>query len=277
MPKVLVVANTTIASAKLLAAVRARAERDASTHFHIVVPLTRPKAGLVIYDAVERDAAQVRVDLALAYLRREGASADGEVGDPDPYTAVIDALRSDRFDEIIISTLPETRSGWLRRDLVERVRAVADLPVEHVVSDMETDRASFTVTLVVANRTAVSDALLARLKEKAEVRDDQLFIVVVPQEDKSGHGPPVARARLGNALDRLRGEGLLAAGMIGDPDPYVAAMNALQFYQVDEIVISTLPETRSGWLRADLIERLRKSTSCPLDHVVAEREAAPAG
>ena len=53
----------------------------------------------------------------------------------------------------------------------------------------------------------------------------------------------------------MRREGLLVAGMIGDPDPYTATMNALQFFRVDDIVISTLPETKSGWLRANLIER----------------------
>jgi hypothetical protein len=46
-------------------------------------------------------------------------------------------------------------------------------------------------------------------------------------------------------------------------------MNALQFFRIDDIVISTLPETRSGWLRADLVERVRRSTNCPVEHVVA--------
>ena len=277
MPKVLVVANETIGGAKLLEAVRQRIERDPSTEIHVVVPMTRPKSGLVIYDAVERDAAQVRVDLALTYLRSLGVTAEGEVGDPDPYAAVMDAVRGGGFDEIIISTLPATRSGWLRRDLVERVRDSTNVPVEHVISDIDAEAGPFTVTLVVANRTAVSDQLVARLKEKAEGKERQLFIVVVPQEEGTGRGPALARARLGNALDRLRAEGLLVAGMIGDPDPYVATMNALQFYRVDDVVISTLPETRSGWLRADLINRVRKASNVEVEHVVAEPEAAATG
>jgi hypothetical protein len=60
--------------------------------------------------------------------------------------------------------------------------------------------------------------------------------------------------------------------MIGDPDPFDATMNALQFYTVDEVLISTLPETRSGWLRSDLISRVKKATDVPVEHVVAERE-----
>ena len=48
--------------------------------------------------------------------------------------------------------------------------------------------------------------------------------------------------------------------MIGDPDPYTATMNALQHFRVDDVVISTFPATRSGWLRSDLIERVRGAT-----------------
>jgi hypothetical protein len=51
-------------------------------------------------------------------------------------------------------------------------------------------------------------------------------------------------------------------------------MNALQFFRVDDIVISTLPATRSGWLRADLVERVRKTTGKPVIHVEARDRAA---
>ena len=61
--------------------------------------------------------------------------------------------------------------------------------------------------------------------------------------------------------------------MIGDPDPFTATMNALQFFRVSRIIISTLPETKSGWLRADLIERVRKASNIEVEHVVAEEPA----
>ena len=64
--------------------------------------------------------------------------------------------------------------------------------------------------------------------------------------------------------------------MIGDPDPYTATMNALQFFRVDDIVISTLPATRSGWLRADLIERVRSATNMPVEHVEVDRRPSEA-
>jgi hypothetical protein len=148
--------------------------------------------------------------------------------------------------------------------------------VTHIVTDLDAEELPFCVTLVLANQTAGADELVARLKEKAAAVDNQIFIVVVPQGPGGGRAPAVARARLGNTLDRLRDEGLLVAGMIGDPDPYTAVMNALQFYTADEVIISTLPVTRSGWLRADLVARVRKSAHVQVEHVVAEREPARA-
>ena len=96
---------------------------------------------------------------------------------------------------------------------------------------------------------------------------------MVPLDSGEGNASAAARARLGNTLDRLRSEGLLAAGMIGDPDPYVATMNGLQFYTVDKVIISTLPESRSGWLRQDVVARVRKASNIDIEHLVAEREA----
>jgi hypothetical protein len=275
MPTVLVVANETIGGANLLAAVRERAQADPTTRFRLVVPRSRPRSGLVIYDDAVLDAAQVRVDLARSFMAREGLQVDGEPGDPDPYTATMDAFRDGGIDEIIISTLPATSSGWLKRDLVERIRDATGVPVSHVVTDLAGEGLPFGVTLVIANHTAATDQLLARLKEKAAEHDgDNVFIVVVPLDSGEGNASAAARARLGNTLDKLRAEGLLAAGMIGDPDPYVATMNALQFYTVDTVIISTLPESRSGWLRQDLIARVRKASNIEVEHLVAERASA---
>ncbi len=270
MSTVLVVANETLGGRPLLEAVRARAA-EGDVRFVLCVPQNRPRAGLVIYDDAVFDAAQTRVDLALEFLREEGIQAIGEVGDPDPYTATIDAVREYSPAEILISTYPETRSGWLRRDLIERVRDATGLPVEHVVNDIDSEGMPFHVTLAVANRTASGDELLEALTAKAGALEGQqrtLFIVVIPQEGGDGHASRRARTRLKLVLDRLRGNGLNAAGMIGDPDPFTAITNALQYFRVDDIVISTFPETKSGWLRADLIERVRRTTGKSVEHVV---------
>ncbi len=272
MKEILVVANRTLGGAKLLEAVRARAA-SGNVRFRLVVPQSKPSAGLVIYDEAVRESAQVRVDLALSAVAAEGIDATGEVGDADPFSATMDAVAEQRPDEIIISTHPETQSGWLRRDLIERIENASGLPVEHIVVDLDQEGLPFNVTLVIANKTSSGEELLEHLKAKAAHDRAHLFIAVVPQADGSGQAPREARARLAMMLDRLHAAGLLSSGMIGDPDPYTAAMNALELFRVDDVVISTLPDERSGWLRSDLIERVRHSTSAPVEHVVVDAQA----
>lgn len=270
MKTVLVIANETLGGRSLIESVRHRVS-EGDTRFVLCVPQNRPRAGLVVYDDAVFEAAQTRVDLALEFVHAEGIEAIGEVGDPDPYTAAIDAVREHDPDEIIISTYPATRSGWLRRDLIERVRHASGLPVEHVVADPDTEGLPFHVTLAVANRTASGDELFTALKKKAAGdREERLFIVLIPLEGGDGQASRRARTRLALLVDRLRSASLLAAGVSGDPDPFTAITNALQYFRVDDIVISTFAETRSGWLRADLIERVRAGTGKPVEHVVHE-------
>jgi hypothetical protein len=279
MSTILVVANETLAGAALLELVKERASAGGEgTRVVVCVPRNKPKHGNIIYDDFVFDAAKVRIDLARRFLRDQGINAIGDIGDTDPYTATMDAVAEHHPDEIIVSTFPATVSGWLRRDLIERIEQASGLPVHHVVQDIDAEGIPFHVTLVVAARTASGDALLDALKAKAGADPrGSLFIVIVPQEGGEGHHAARARARMAQVVDRLVAENLIAAGMIGDPDPYTATMNALQFFRVDDIVISTLPATRSGWLRADLIERVRKTTNKPVEHIeTADRSAADA-
>src|SRR3954471_24161313 len=273
MRTILVVANETIGGQQLINAVLEHA-KGWDARVGICFPRTPPSHGNLIYDDAVYDAAQIRIDLARGYLRQHGVDSVGDVGDPDPYTATMDAVAEWRPDEIIISTLPAQGSGWLRRDLIERITEATGVPVTHVVTDLDEEGLPFKVTLVVANRTTRGDELIDNLKHKAE--DEQhLFIVVVPQEGGGGLAAQQARGRLSQLRERARHAGLVLAGMVGDPDPYTAIMNALQFFRVDDIVISTLAETKSGWLRANLIERVRKATNSPVEHIVAGSDGAP--
>jgi hypothetical protein len=275
MKEVIVVANRTLGGAGLLEAVRKRAA-ESDVRFRLVVPQSNPSAGLVIYDEAVRESAQARVDLALSLVAGESIDAAGEVGDPDPFLATMDAIATRRPDEIIISTHPAVSSGWLRRDLVERIRNASGLPVEHIVVDLEQEGLPFKVTLVLASKTLGGDELLTRLSEKAAGDERRLFVVIVPQPDGSGGAPQLARARLATMLDRLHSAGLVGSGMIGDPDPYTAAVNALELFRVDDVVISTLPDERSGWMRSNLIERVQHMTSAPVEHVVVDLQATTA-
>lgn len=266
MSEVLVVANRTLGGEKLLDAVRERAAAG-GTRFRLVVPASTPSAGLVIYDEAVRESAQVRVDLAISVLSSEGITLTGEVGDPDPFLAAMDAVAERRPDEIIVSTHPAVHSGWLRRDLVERIRNASGLPVEHVVVDLEQEGLPFYVTLVMAAKTLGGEELFDRLQRKAAEEGRHLFIVVVPQQHGGGGSGAEARARLAAMLAHMHAAGMFSAGMIGDPDPYTACVNALELFRVDDVVISTLPGERSGWMRAHLIERVRSASPVPVEHV----------
>ena len=99
--------------------------------------------------------------------------------------------------------------------------------------------------------------------------------MICPQGDSADAGD--AHQRLAHTLQRLHEEGLEATGQVMDPDPFTAIQNALQFYAVDEIVISTFPSTRSGWLRNDLVARVQASTGKPVEHVVVNQSEAAEG
>jgi hypothetical protein len=270
--RILVVANETVVGKPLIDAVKKRAD-EGPVRVHVICPQNQPKQGWVVYDDSVRDAAENRLKTTLAQLKQVGIDADGEVMDPDPYTAVMDAFHHDDFDMIIISTHPETRSGWMRRDLVDRLREDTDLSIEHVVVDLDRDREDVTHTLVVANQTAEGSTLLGRLKEKA-AEGPHRFTVILPQGQGTAGD---AHARLAHMLELMKQDGLEAVGQVMDPDPFTAIQNALQFYVVDEIVISTFPDEKSGWMRAHLIERVESSTSKPVEHVVVPEAEAREG
>jgi hypothetical protein len=268
--EILVVANETWGGRRLRELLEQRAKVNPSLSIRLVVPQSLPRRGSVIYLQSVRDAAQVRLDLALSVLEDLGFEASGEIGDSDPFNATMDAIADHKPDEIVISTLPATASGWLRRDLVERVAEASGISVQHVISDLEDDSPPPNdTTLVVANRTASSAELTTHLAAIAQSASEHLFIVVVPALGGDTKSATEAQDHLNDVLRQLRDAGLTVAGLVGDPDPFTATINALQFFRVSRVVISTLPETKSGWLRADLVERVRHYAVCPVEHVVA--------
>ena len=266
MTHLLVVANETVGGTALIDAVRKRAEKG-DLKVTVICPQNDPKGGWVIYDDAARGAADNRLQTTLAQLREIGIEADGEIMDPDPYSATMDAVHAFNPDEVIISTHPETRSGWMRKDLVARIEDDSGLPVEHIVVDLDAEREGVNRTLVVANQTVDSEPLHRRIAEKSS-EGNHLFTVIVPAS--GGTGDP--HDRLAHLLKRLTDEGIQAVGQVGHPDPFTAIQNAMQFYAIDDILISTFEGERSGWLRANLIERVKAATSKPVEHIVSERE-----
>ena len=269
--RILVVANETVGGRALIDAVRRHAEeahkQGRPFEVMVVAPQNQPKHGYVVYDESVRSAAEGRLRMTVEQLRAVGIEATGEVMDPDPYHATMDALGSFAADQVIISTHPGPRSGWMRRDLIDRVKDASGLPVEHIVVDLDADRAERTRTLVVANKTAGGEPLIGLLRGKAQ-ESPHSFVVIMPQGGADAGDAP---ERLARVLDRLQAEGLDAVGQVMPPDPFTAIQNALQFYAIDEIVISTFPNERSGWMRSDLISRVQGTTSKPIEHVVVSQ------
>lgn len=270
MSHVLVIANETVAGRALIETLERRAQAG-ELRVTVVCPVNAPSEGYVVYQDTRQASAHRRLDRTLALLRDEGIAADGLVVASDPVDAVRDALRllEPPVDEIVLSTHPELKSGWLRRNVLDRIRkAAGDVAVEHVVVDLAREGGEANV-LVVANETLLGDALIAAIRERA-ARSPASFMLLCPQSDLAMSEHPDAERRLRRALTALRGAGVDAHGQIAHPDPYTATMQAVHDERVDEIIVSTYPGERSGWLRRDLIARLRASAGVPVEHVVAE-------
>jgi hypothetical protein len=263
---VLIVANETVGGQKLIGAIDARAARG-PIRCTVVCPQNTPKRGFVIYGDTARSAAAVRLELTLEHLRGMGIEANGEVMDPDPYMATQDAVRQWGADEIIISTYPYPRSGWLRRDLVGRIRKWSGVPVEHVVVDLREEPVRN--VLVVASRTVGGRELIDTLERRSSSSPHRFMVIVPP----TGADDDDAQERLDSTLAELRRAGLDVRGYVSEPDPFNSVMNALAHHPADEIVISTLPAYKSRWLRADLIGKVRKASGRQVEHVTSD----PAG
>ncbi len=268
---VLVVANETIVGEDLIERLKQRAAQG-PIRVTVVAPINQPRQGFVVYDDTRRASAGRRLDRTLAKLREAGIPAHGLVADADPVDVLRDAISQVEPDEVIVSTHPRQKSGWLRRNKVEQMRRVAgSLPFEHIVVDLAKQHAASNV-LVLANQTVLGKALLQKIRDR-NGRGGASFLIVSPQGESEG-SYDAAERRLRRAIELLRSEGIDAHGYIAHPDPYHAAMQAIEDERVDELIVSTFSQQRSGWLRGDLIGRLRKDAGVPVEHVMAEEPAA---
>ena len=141
----LVVANQTVGGGELSSTVQEHIARDECV-FHVVVPATAVDDQILPYGGETgptktpsagehaRAIAEQRLATAVRQIQDVGGQADGEVGDADPLTAVRDALGRNEVDEIIISTLPQGLSKWLRRDLSRQVERLSERPVTTIIS-----------------------------------------------------------------------------------------------------------------------------------------------
>jgi hypothetical protein len=125
--------------------------------------------------------------------------------------------------------------------------------------------------LVIANKTAESPDLLEAMKAKGT---DHQYVLVVPASGgvlEKAADPDAAREHtephLEAALEKMRGEGFTVEGSIGDSDPIAAVQDAANFSEFDEVIVSTLPQRASKWLKLDLPSKAERATGLPVTHV----------
>jgi hypothetical protein len=151
MARYLVVANQTPGGEQLMNVIRQRLAAGRGS-FYVLVPQSVPRRDreveAVALEVPARvappdDAAlhrailtsQARLDQLIKQIRAEGGDAQGDLGNPDPVKAIGTLLAGgERFDEIIISTLPTGMSRWLRMDLPHKVERKYKLPVTTVTA-----------------------------------------------------------------------------------------------------------------------------------------------
>jgi GABA permease len=137
--RILVIANETVGGGTLREEIRRRAEAYDEL-VRVICPTLLSRVRFIASDEDEaRAKAQERLEHSLSRLREVGVNCEGEVGEADPIQAIEDALRTFAPDEIIVSTHPEGRSLWLERGVVRRARERFDVPITHVVVDLEAE------------------------------------------------------------------------------------------------------------------------------------------
>lgn len=210
----------------------------------------------------------------MAVLSEFGIPSVGEVMDPEPSLAVDDAVRAHRPGEVLLSCLSDTRFGFMRRDLVEwvRDRVEPEVKLTHIPVRIEDDaiRWDLNHTLVVATKTVAAPDLVARLKDRANIRPHR-FTIICPRADDVSEAQVVRD--LASTLAELYRADIDATGQPMSPDPFLAVKNAIEHYRIDDILISTFAGERSQWLEDDLIGRVREITDKSVEHIEVGRPA----
>ena len=140
--RILVVANQTVGGKALLDEILNRTRGRESEVLVVTPALASSRAAHWASDVDEAiELARQRMELSVLAVEQAGLKARGEVGDSDPNVAIEDALRQFAADEIVISTHPPARSRWLEHGVVQRARDDIELPITHVVVDLEAEQA----------------------------------------------------------------------------------------------------------------------------------------
>jgi hypothetical protein len=154
MRKYLVVANRTLQAAELRDELRKRVS-EGPCSFFVIVPDTKaaqydpvaagnvlPHPGMWWWatyyarPATDEEAtaqARERLGLMLDGLAALGVPVEGDLGSSDPLAAIGKVCTDGQFDEIIMTTLPQSVSRWLKADLPHQAQRRFGLPVTTII------------------------------------------------------------------------------------------------------------------------------------------------
>lgn len=233
----LIVANRSMGGRKLERHLHTLLAEHGDCEFHLVVPERGVEAyelswvvgfGMPMSLGERLEGAmsdtQQRLDRVLAQLRKGGLTVTGELGPAPPMAAIAAALERRPHDEIVISTLPDTFSRWLRMDLPRRVARRFGIPVTTVVHDAG-DPSLVPLAIRTTYPTTIVEETRAVLREAA--REHPVHVLLADYGSPSGRRAREALDEtglcamhsvktLGESLAYLRGEGRFAGRAMPD-------------------------------------------------------------
>ncbi len=138
MASYLLVANETAESQEMLHAIDEINHDDPGAEFVIVIPAT-PLNLLQQFEGTAKSAralAALRAQSTRRHLENLGIRVRStRIGNWDPFVAIEEELVNDKYEAIVLSTLPPGASRWLRMDLPSRVaRRHPEIRLVHVVA-----------------------------------------------------------------------------------------------------------------------------------------------
>ena len=269
---ILIFLNEVAGGRRLLETVRERAGEAA--YVAVVAPKNQPAAGQIVDSGQLEEAARSRIDVTLALLSEFGIDALGEVMDHDPSLALDDAIRAHRPSEVLLSCLPETRFGLMRKDLVTWAKREFEpgTVITHIPVRIEDDSIAWNVnhTLVIATQTVAAPDLVNRLVDRGKERPHR-YTIISPRTE--GVSREQVSVDLASTLATLYRAEIDATGQPLSPDPFAAARNAIAHYRIDDILISTFAGEKSAGLGEGLIGNVREITDKPVEHIEVGRPA----
>ena len=136
MARYLVVAHETVSNPKLLEKLQEIAKKDDSAEFVLLVPAS-PVRHLLLWKtdtATEQEAAEHReAEGREAFIQAGVNLVATRIGAESPVDAIDQELRENPgYAGLVISTLPEEHSRWMRLGLPQVMEQKHHLPVHHV-------------------------------------------------------------------------------------------------------------------------------------------------